>query len=62
MGMVPEDAAAELEEELAAGLLELRDPSREEPVVGAVYRRREIYSGPATHLAPDLMLDMWSQG
>jgi hypothetical protein len=30
--------------------------------VQAVYPRREIYSGPATHLAPDLMLDMWSQG
>lgn len=62
LGMVPEDASRVLEEELAAGLLELRDPHRGEPVVRAVYRREEIYSGPATHLAPDLMLDMWSQG
>lgn len=62
LGMVPEDAAAELEEELAAGLLELRDPGRGTAVVRAVYPRKGIYSGPATHLAPDLMLDMWSEG
>jgi len=62
LGMVPEDAAAELEEELAAGLLELRDPGRGTAVVRAVYPRKGIYSGPATHLSPDLMLDMWSEG
>jgi predicted AlkP superfamily phosphohydrolase/phosphomutase len=61
-GMVTEKTATELEEELIAGLLELRDPSRDAPMVRAVHRRDEIYEGPASALAPDLIVDMWSEG
>lgn len=61
-GRVAEAHAEGLLEELRGGLLELRAPDSGEPVFAGAYRRDEIYSGAAVNLAPDLMLDCWSQG
>ena len=59
--VAPEDADAVLEE-LSAELLALRDERRDRPVFAATHRRGEVYSGPAVEMAPDLMLDSWSNG
>lgn len=47
-------------EEIAARLLDLRDPVRGERVVAAVYRREEIYSGPYVDESPDLRV-VWQE-
>ncbi|MEA2453257.1 MAG: hypothetical protein QOG04_1967 [Actinomycetota bacterium] len=57
----PEDADA-VREEIVEGLLALRDDRTGTPLFAAAYRRDEIYSGPAIDLAPDVMLDPWSNG
>lgn len=61
-GTVPESRAEEVLDEIIGGLLELTDPGSGEPVFAAAHRRRDIYSGPALGLAPDVMLDPWSTG
>ena len=61
-GMVSEDEAPALVDELCGRALELRDPRSEAPVFAAALRREDIYSGPALDLAPDVMLDSWSAG
>ena len=61
-GNVTADDAPALLEELVAGLATIEDPVRGEPVFQAIYRRDELYSGPALALAPELMLDSWSAG
>ena len=61
-GMVPVADAPALLGEISAGLLEIRDPATGDSVFAATHRRDEIYSGAATAMAPDLMLDPWSAG
>jgi predicted AlkP superfamily phosphohydrolase/phosphomutase len=43
-------------------VLALRDPASDAPLFAGVHPRKEIYSGAAADLAPDLMLDSWSAG
>jgi len=43
--------------ELRRRLIAFRDPTTGEPVVTAVHRREEIYHGPRTLAAPDLILE-----
>ena len=57
----PSDADAVLDD-LSGALLDLQDPASGKKVIAAVHRRDEIFSGPHTNLAPDLMLDTWSAG
>jgi len=45
-----------LRDEIAAGLLTLRDPDTGEQIVERVYRREELYDGPYLEQAPDLVL------
>lgn len=52
----PGAEADRLKSEIVSSLLELRDPETGETVVQAVFRREEIYSGPMTALAPDLLI------
>jgi predicted AlkP superfamily phosphohydrolase/phosphomutase len=61
-GMVPESAAPALIDEIREGVLALRDPGSGAPLFAGAHRRDDIYSGQAIALAPDLMLDSWSQG
>ena len=44
-------------EQIATGLLALRDPRTGAPIVRAVHRSSEVYRGPYTALAPDLLLE-----
>jgi len=43
-------------EKIAAGLMALRDPETGEPVIDKVWRREELYTGPLTEKAPDLLI------
>ena len=43
-------------EQIATGLLALRDPVTGTPIVDTVHRGDEVYHGPYTALAPDLLL------
>ena len=61
-GCVPGDEADDLLDSISAELLALRDPRSDASVFAAAHKRAEIYSGPASHLAPDLILDSWSAG
>ncbi|NLE76177.1 MAG: hypothetical protein GX605_05425 [Chloroflexi bacterium] len=49
-----------LRDEIAAGLLALREPGTGERVVAAVHRREEIYSGPYIAESPDLRV-VWQE-
>jgi predicted AlkP superfamily phosphohydrolase/phosphomutase len=56
-GTVPPEEYDQLRDEIAAKLLNLRDPDTGEAVIQHVYRREEIYSGAYVEGAPDLILD-----
>ena len=62
LGCVDEDDADALLAELDSELAELRDPRTGERVIAATHRRDEVYSGPHSGLAPDVMVDAWSAG
>ncbi|MBU0678182.1 MAG: alkaline phosphatase family protein [Verrucomicrobia bacterium] len=56
-GIVPPgDEAEQLRGELIAKLKAIRDPQNGEPVITNVFRPEEIYSGPYTAIAPDLIV------
>jgi len=54
---VSEDAYNAVREALVRDLLVVRDPLTDEPVFSHVYRREEIYHGPALPQAPDVIAD-----
>jgi len=49
----------DLIEFLYARLSDLRDPTTGNKIVKGIFRKSEIYSGPHTDLAPDLVLSWW---
>ncbi len=55
-GCVPESAYELLRDELIERLPTLTDPSTGQPVVEKVYRREEIFTGPAVLDLPDLLV------
>jgi predicted AlkP superfamily phosphohydrolase/phosphomutase len=59
---VSEPEAGDVLTELTEQLLEITDPRSGRRVFSAAHRRDDIYGGPASSLAPDLMLDSWSAG
>lgn len=61
-GIVDPGDADRVLDEISAGLLEIRDPATNEPVIAAVHRKEEVFSGPALDLAPDLICDPWAAG
>ncbi len=58
-GMVDETEYEELVELITRKLGELKDPRTGEPIVKRVFRRDEIFHGPYSHEAADLILDWW---
>jgi predicted AlkP superfamily phosphohydrolase/phosphomutase len=58
--LVPGDPSGEeyeaTREEVAQALISLTDPSTDRPVVQQVWRREELYTGPFTDRAPDLVV------
>jgi predicted AlkP superfamily phosphohydrolase/phosphomutase len=61
-GVVAEDEAPALLEELGDALRALVDPRTGDGVFASTLTRDEIYSGPAADLGADLVLDSWSAG
>lgn len=60
-GCVAGSDADRVRDEIVEGLLALRGPDGA-PLFAAAHHREDIYSGPALALAPDVMLDPWSNG
>jgi predicted AlkP superfamily phosphohydrolase/phosphomutase len=54
--VAPGDEAERLKDELVARLSALRDPVTGEPVIAKIHRPEDIYSGPCSGLAPDLIV------
>lgn len=44
-----------LRQDIADGLMQIRDPETGEPVIRRIFRREELYAGDAFELAPDLI-------
>jgi predicted AlkP superfamily phosphohydrolase/phosphomutase len=61
-GTVPAESADEVLDALSEDLLGIEDPRSGRRVFNAVHRRADVYSGSASYLAPDAMLDSWSPG
>ncbi len=57
-GVVDAAAYAALRRQIKAGLLDLTDPHRGQRVIRAVYDREEVYQGPFTEQAPDILYEM----
>lgn len=62
LGCVAAQDAPELLDELRDRIGGLEDPGTGERLFAGVHARDEIYSGPQSANAPDLMLDGWSTG
>jgi predicted AlkP superfamily phosphohydrolase/phosphomutase len=54
-GVVPQDKYEEERDRISRLLLDLRDPDTGQPVVDAVYRREQVFSGRYLSKAPDLV-------
>jgi predicted AlkP superfamily phosphohydrolase/phosphomutase len=57
-GIALTPAGREVEEHLVARLTAELDPVTKAPIVAAVYKREDIYSGPRTAAAPDLQVGL----
>ena len=57
VGPVADSARAALVEKLRSDLDAVRDPEHEGPVLGTIHTKEEIYSGPATTNAPDILFE-----
>ena len=55
-GIVPLQEAENLKNEIIQKLINVKDPVSGEPFIKAVYRREEIYNGPALNKIPDLIV------
>jgi predicted AlkP superfamily phosphohydrolase/phosphomutase len=58
-GIVEESEYEQLLKLISDKLRELKDPRTNEPVIKRIFRRDEIFNGPFTHEAADLILDWW---
>ena len=54
----PGEEYAALREEICQALARLVDPADGKPVVDSLYRREELYNGPAINVAPDIVVSM----
>ncbi|MDD9942407.1 MAG: alkaline phosphatase family protein [Myxococcales bacterium] len=61
-GIVDPSDVAKVTEAVRTALLSLRDPWTGMPVVSKVMRREDIYRGPCTNQAPDLVLELALDG
>ena len=55
-GIVPPEKAAEITSRIARDLEAVTDPETGQRPVAKVYRRAEMYSGPATPMMPELLV------
>ena len=60
-GVKPEDYES-VRDRLVADLRELRDGQTGEPVITAIFKREEVFQGPAMSRAPDLLLTLRDHG
>ena len=60
-GIKPEDYES-YRDRLVEDLRELRDPETGEPVITGIFKREDVYEGPAVSRAPDLLLVLRDSG
>ena len=60
-GVVPPETSKELAAEIAAKLLDIREPETGQSLFANIYTSEELYSGPAAANAPDLILDSYGK-
>jgi predicted AlkP superfamily phosphohydrolase/phosphomutase len=60
--VMDESQSEEAMEATIRSLTDLRDPATGQPVVSHVYRTRDLYHGPFTSNAPDLLPSWWEDG
>ena len=60
-GIVEDSEYEPLRALLTEKLQALKDPRTGEPVIGRIYRREEVFQGPYSQEAPDLVIDWWSE-
>jgi predicted AlkP superfamily phosphohydrolase/phosphomutase len=60
-GIVEPAEYAALTDFIIVKLRDLRDPRTGEPIIARVYRRDELFHGPVSSEAADLILDWWSE-
>jgi len=60
-GIVEREDYSELTDFITTKLLELKDPRTSKPIIARVYRREELFQGPFSDEAADLILDWWSE-
>jgi len=60
-GIVEQGEYASLLEFIRSKLRELKDPRTNEPVIKRIFRRDEIFHGPFSNEAADLILDWWEE-
>ena len=58
-GIVEQSEYEPLLKLISQKLKELKDPRTNKPVIKRIFRRDEIFNGPFTHEAADLILDWW---
>ena len=58
-GIVEQSEYEPLLKLISEKLKELKDPRTNEPVIKRIFRRDELFNGPFTHEAADLILDWW---
>lgn len=56
-GVVEPDEYEPLRDQIAARLLDWRNPETGQPAIARAWRREELYHGPAVEFAPDLVLE-----
>jgi predicted AlkP superfamily phosphohydrolase/phosphomutase len=61
-GIAPPEGRESLKAEIAAKLLEVKEPKTGRPLFAHVYTAEELYTGPAVANAPDLILDSYDMG
>jgi len=60
-GIVEPAECGALTDFIVTKLLELKDPRTSKPIIARVYRRDELFQGPFSDEAADLILDWWSE-
>jgi predicted AlkP superfamily phosphohydrolase/phosphomutase len=55
-GSLPPSQAGKIKREIAEKLVKVKDPKNGKPIFTKIYDAQEIYSGPYTELAPDLVV------
>ena len=61
-GVIPYEERKEIGREIAAKLIQIKDPEYGNPLFSNIYFAEDLYTGPEVRHAPDLILDAYQSG